>query len=93
MIDCYFYAQVTIAQAHSSELRVLCLITLPHFSTKGLQKCSQVEAMMPDVCMEFFKEGPIYPFKEKACKNWIENNQETLNEIETKCNLGEFIYY
>ena len=62
-------------------------------TTKGLQKCSQVEAMMPDVCMEFFKEGPIYPFKEKACKNWIENNQETLNEIETKCNLGELIYY
>ena len=49
--------------------------------------------MMPDVCMEFFKEGPIYPFKEKACKNWIENNQETLNEIGTKCNLGELIYY
>ena len=38
VIDCYFYAQVTIAQAHSSELRVLCLITLPHFSTKSLKK-------------------------------------------------------
>ena len=35
VIDCYFYAQMTIA--HSSELRVLCLITLP---TEMLQNLS-----------------------------------------------------